>query len=99
MIIPPDSRKATIVAPAHRHAVLRPNRCCPVLQELERRPSGQLPQSSIPLAEGDMAQRSAAAVAWGTLLSAFALVARHDPRPRVADTSGAALLVSAECQA
>lgn len=99
MIVSLDSRKAAIVASAHRYAVLRPNRCCSVLQELERRPSGQLPQSSTPLAEGDMAQRSAAVVAWGTLLSAFALVARHDPRPRVADTSAAALLVSAECPA
>lgn len=98
-MVPPDSRKACNVAPAHALAVLVPHRSCSVLQELERRPSGQPPQSSTPLAEGDVAQRSAAATAWGTLLSAFALVARHDPRPRVADTSGAALLVSAECQA
>lgn len=33
---------------------------------------------------------------WGTLLSAFALVARHDPRPRVADAAGAALLDAAQ---
>ena len=67
-----------------------------LLQELERRSSGALPQSSAaPGAPGGAAQRSAAAKAWGTLLSAYALVARHDPRPRVADTAGAALLVSA----
>lgn len=67
-----------------------------LLQELERRSSGALLQSSAsPGPPGGGAQRSAAAKAWGTLLSAYALVARHDPRPRVADTAGAALLVSA----
>ena len=65
-----------------------------LLQELERRSSGALPQSSAaPGAPNGAAQRGAAARAWGTLLSAYALVARHDPRPRVADTAGAALLV------
>ena len=29
---------------------------------------------------------------WGALLAAFALVARHDPRPRVADAAANALL-------
>lgn len=52
-----------------------------------------LPQGSTPRAQDGPAQRSAAGGAWGTLLAAFALVARHDPRPRVADTAGAALLV------
>ncbi len=56
--------------------------------------SGALSQNSTPTASSSSAQHSAAAKAWGTLLSAFALVARHDPRPRVADTAGAALLVS-----
>ncbi len=56
--------------------------------------SGALSQGPTPTASSGPAHRSAAAKAWGTLLSAFALVARHDPRPRVADTAGAALLVS-----
>ena len=56
--------------------------------------SGALSQGSTPTAFSAPAHQSAAAKAWGTLLSAFALVARHDPRPRVADTAGAALLVS-----
>ena len=63
-------------------------------QELERAQSGALSQSSTPVASSSSGQHSAAAKAWGTLLSAFALVARHDPRPRVADTAGAAMLVS-----
>jgi hypothetical protein len=33
---------------------------------------------------------------WGLLLAAFALVARHDPRPRVADAAAAALLDAAQ---
>lgn len=56
--------------------------------------SGALSQGSTPTASSSSAQRSTAARAWGTLLSAFALVGRHDPRPRVADTAGAAMLVS-----
>ena len=32
---------------------------------------------------------------WGTLLGAFALVGRHDPRPRVADAAAAAALDTA----
>jgi len=70
----------------------------PVLlqQELERVPSGTLSQTSTPQAQSGSAQQSAAAKAWGHLLYAFALVARHDPRARVADTAGAALLVGTE---
>lgn len=65
-------------------------------QELERVPSGTLSQTSTPQAQSGSAQQGAAAKAWGHLLYAFALVARHDPRARVADTAGAALLVSNE---